>query len=148
MWSGESVSVVWPQWIKYSVGFKIQDVLLFRCWTILGYCYAPCRRASTNKLYVVLICGVIGWQRISGTTSPSLMLLLLFQKAKSDIQLLHEGLKRVADLSTKVTTHFCEDEKNFRLEDCIGTLLSFCEKIKSCQQASAILLFVSIRAKS
>ena len=48
----------------------------------------------------------------------------------------------MAELSTKVTTHFCEDEKTFRLEDCIGMLLSFCEKIKSCQQASACLLFL------
>lgn len=55
-------------------------------------------------------------------------------KAKADIQQLHNGLKHVADLSKKVAMHFCEDVKTSRLEDCVAVMLSFCEKVASCQK--------------
>lgn len=49
-----------------------------------------------------------------------------------------EGLNRQVDeinqLSIKLCQHLCEDEKTFRLEDCLKIFYTLCENVKKCQK--------------
>ncbi|XP_041357353.1 inverted formin-2-like isoform X2 [Gigantopelta aegis] len=56
------------------------------------------------------------------------------QTAMEDIAHLDERLKEVEVLIKKVAYHFCEDEKSFKMEECIMNFKMFCEKVKQCEK--------------
>ena len=58
------------------------------------------------------------------------------QEVKTHIAELKEGLANIQQLSSKLATHFCEEESKFKLEECLQTFKAFCEKIEQCQKVT------------
>lgn len=58
----------------------------------------------------------------------------VFQEAVSDIADVEEAIDRVQKLSVKLASHYCESEKNFKLDEFLDSFREFCEKIRSCEQ--------------
>ncbi|XP_021344592.1 inverted formin-2-like isoform X2 [Mizuhopecten yessoensis] len=54
--------------------------------------------------------------------------------AKSEIKELNAGLDRIAELGKKLAEHFCENESSFKIEECVATMTTFCEKVKQCEK--------------
>ena len=66
------------------------------------------------------------------------MYLSSVQEAEQDIGDVDEALERVAKLTTRVATHFCENEKTFHLDEFLESLREFCEKVKQTEQVSSL----------
>lgn len=45
-----------------------------------------------------------------------------------------DGVKEIQNLSGKVADYFCEPQKTFKLDECLKTIKSFCEKVQNCQK--------------
>ena len=56
------------------------------------------------------------------------------QSAAADVAKLHQGLESIQSLSSRLSHHFCEDARTFKLEECLGVFSAFCDKVKECQK--------------
>ncbi|XP_069130922.1 inverted formin-2-like isoform X2 [Argopecten irradians] len=54
--------------------------------------------------------------------------------AKLEIKELNAGLDRIASLGKKLAEHFCENEQSFKIEECVATMTTFCEKVQQCEK--------------
>ena len=60
--------------------------------------------------------------------------MCILQDATTDVEKLQKGLKEIDTNSEKLAVHFCENKKSFKVEECINTMNTFCEKVKQCQK--------------
>ncbi|XP_078330126.1 inverted formin-2-like [Crassostrea virginica] len=56
------------------------------------------------------------------------------QEAKEKLTSLDEGLQRISKLTKQLAVYFCEEEKNFNIDECISNLSMFCDNIQRCQK--------------
>ncbi len=71
----------------------------------------------------------------SNSLDPVLICCDLFgQDAKEETQELELDLKELDDISADLSTYFCEEDKTFKLDDCIKIFNTFCEKFKKAIQ--------------
>ncbi|KAL4230753.1 hypothetical protein ACF0H5_011128 [Mactra antiquata] len=54
--------------------------------------------------------------------------------AKTEVGEVKEGMTKINDISTNVAAHFCENESNFKLEEFLSIMKTFCEKVQQCQK--------------
>ncbi|XP_060080025.1 inverted formin-2-like [Ylistrum balloti] len=54
--------------------------------------------------------------------------------AKSEIKELNAGLEKITTLGKKLAEHFCENEQSFKIEECVATMTTFCEKVQQCEK--------------
>lgn len=54
--------------------------------------------------------------------------------AKQEMDEIRDEMQRITELSTKVAEHFCEDKANFKLEEFLTIMKTFCEKVQQCQK--------------
>ncbi|ESP03682.1 hypothetical protein LOTGIDRAFT_224207 [Lottia gigantea] len=59
---------------------------------------------------------------------------LQFNKGFKEILEAESQLEEINGLSNKLSEYFCEQESNFKLEDCLNNMRIFCEKIQQCQK--------------
>lgn len=50
------------------------------------------------------------------------------------MEALDKGLQKIADLTKQLVNYFCENEKSFKIEECISNLNTFCDRVKQCQK--------------
>ena len=60
------------------------------------------------------------------------MILALLQEVDTDIEDLKNRLEGVKEDSSKLADMFCEDNKNFKLEELLQIFRTFCDKIGQC----------------
>lgn len=53
---------------------------------------------------------------------------------------MEKGMKKISDLSKKLASHYCENEKSFKVEELVETLKTFCSKVQQCQKVVYTLL--------
>lgn len=56
------------------------------------------------------------------------------QEAKTEIKSLEKDFKTIDSWTKKLVKYFCENEKSFKLDECIETLNTFCENIQRCKK--------------
>lgn len=56
------------------------------------------------------------------------------QEAKTEIKSLKKDFKTIDSWTKKLVKYFCENEKSFKLDECIETLNTFCENIQRCKK--------------
>ncbi|XP_071126206.1 inverted formin-2-like isoform X2 [Mytilus edulis] len=56
------------------------------------------------------------------------------QDAEEEIKQMEKGMKKISDLSKKLASHYCENEKSFKVEELVETLKTFCSKVQQCQK--------------
>ncbi|GFR84521.1 inverted formin-2 [Elysia marginata] len=54
--------------------------------------------------------------------------------AESEINTVQGKLSEISNLAKRLAHHFCEQEKSFKLEECLNTFNTFCQKVKQCQK--------------
>ncbi|KAL5011361.1 hypothetical protein ScPMuIL_009912 [Solemya velum] len=54
------------------------------------------------------------------------------QKSKDELSLLKQRFETIDTLTKKLAMHFCENDSKFRMEECLTSMMSFCEKVKQC----------------
>lgn len=84
-----------------------------------------CRITKRANLYTVLF---------PVTDRTTLHVRSIFQEAEADISDVDEATDRVQKLSVKLACHYCENEKNFKLNEFLESFREFCEKVKTCEQ--------------
>ena len=47
-----------------------------------------------------------------------------------------KDLHNLGDLRVDLAEYFGEEKKKFKLQECIGTLSSFCDRVQTCQKVS------------
>uniref|UniRef100_A0A0B7ACP5 FH2 domain-containing protein n=1 Tax=Arion vulgaris TaxID=1028688 RepID=A0A0B7ACP5_9EUPU len=52
--------------------------------------------------------------------------------AENEVNVMQGKLSEIKELTTKLAIHFCEPEKTFKLEECLNTFNTFCQKVKQC----------------
>ncbi|KAL4230063.1 FH2 domain-containing protein 1 [Mactra antiquata] len=55
-------------------------------------------------------------------------------EAENDIDDITEAIDRVKKLSNKLATHYCENEKSFKMDEFLEAFKDFCEKVRTCEQ--------------
>lgn len=61
-------------------------------------------------------------------------IVLILQEAKTETDSLEKDLKTIDSLTNKIVKYFCENEKSFKLDECIENLNTFCENIQRCKK--------------
>eukprot|EP00105_Crassostrea_gigas_P020124 XP_011438826.1 PREDICTED: inverted formin-2 [Crassostrea gigas] len=56
------------------------------------------------------------------------------QDAEKEMEALDKGLQKIAELTKQLVNYFCENEKSFKIEECISNLNTFCDRVKQCQK--------------
>lgn len=56
------------------------------------------------------------------------------QEAKTETDSLEKDLKTIDSLTKELVKYFCENEKSFKLDECIENLNTFCENIQRCKK--------------
>ncbi|XP_071086778.1 inverted formin-2-like isoform X2 [Haliotis cracherodii] len=56
------------------------------------------------------------------------------QSASDDIKAVDDKFEEVDELAKKMAHHFCENENSFKMEECLTTFKTFCEKVNQCQK--------------
>ena len=56
------------------------------------------------------------------------------QGAKAELEETQRKVTTVGELTHKLCAHFVENEKTFRLEECLNIFKSFCEKVIQCKK--------------
>ncbi|XP_062592916.1 inverted formin-2-like, partial [Saccostrea cucullata] len=56
------------------------------------------------------------------------------QDAEEEMASLDKKLQEITELTKQLVSYFCENEKSFKLEECINNLNTFCERVKQCQK--------------
>lgn len=64
---------------------------------------------------------------------------LVPQDAGEEMKHLENDLKEMDDLRLQLAEYFCEEEKTFRLDDCIKTFASFVDRFQKTIQVSKCL---------
>lgn len=59
---------------------------------------------------------------------------VILQEAKTEIKSLEKYFKTIDSWTKKLVKYFCENEKSFKLDECIETLNTFCENIQRCKK--------------
>ncbi|XP_033743499.1 LOW QUALITY PROTEIN: inverted formin-2-like [Pecten maximus] len=54
--------------------------------------------------------------------------------AKAEIKELNAGIDKITALGKKLAEHFCENEQSFKIEECVATMTTFCEKVQQCEK--------------
>lgn len=47
---------------------------------------------------------------------------------------LDNGLQKITDLTKQLISYFCENENSFKMEECISSMHTFCDRVKQCQK--------------
>nr|KAG5685518.1 hypothetical protein BaRGS_024255 [Batillaria attramentaria] len=58
------------------------------------------------------------------------------KSAQEELEETKAKMEKVADLTKKLCAHFCENEKTFKLEECLNIFKTFCEKVIQCKKVS------------
>ena len=56
------------------------------------------------------------------------------QGAKGELEETQRKVTTVRELTHKLCAHFVENEKTFRLEECLSIFRTFCEKVIQCKK--------------
>lgn len=56
------------------------------------------------------------------------------QDAEEEIKQMEKGMKKISELSKKLASHYCENEKSFKVEELVETMKTFCSKVQQCQK--------------
>ncbi|XP_012943897.1 inverted formin-2 [Aplysia californica] len=54
--------------------------------------------------------------------------------AQNETNTIQGKLAEIKDLTVKLAHHFCEQEKSFKLEECLNNFNVFCQKVKQCEK--------------
>lgn len=52
------------------------------------------------------------------------------------MEALDKGLQKITELTKQLVNYFCENEKSFKIEECISNLNTFCDRVKQCQKVN------------
>ena len=64
----------------------------------------------------------------------NIVLLFFIKDAEKEMESLDEGLQKISELTKQLVNYFCENEKSFKIEECISNLNTFCDRVKQCQK--------------
>ncbi|GFN80726.1 inverted formin-2 [Plakobranchus ocellatus] len=56
------------------------------------------------------------------------------KNSESELSAVQGKITEIHNLSSRLAHHFCEPEKSFKLEECLGTFNTFCSKVKQCEK--------------
>uniref|UniRef100_A0A2C9K4F2 FH2 domain-containing protein n=1 Tax=Biomphalaria glabrata TaxID=6526 RepID=A0A2C9K4F2_BIOGL len=56
------------------------------------------------------------------------------KEANIKVNLVQGKLVQIQELTLKLSHHFCEPEKGFKLEECLNNFYTFCQKVKQCEK--------------
>ena len=62
------------------------------------------------------------------------LLLFASKDANKEMADMEDGLSKIQELAKHLATHFCESEATFQVEECVGNMKTFCEKVQQCQK--------------
>lgn len=54
---------------------------------------------------------------------------------------LDKGLQKISELTKQLINYFCENEKSFKIEECISNLNTFCDRVKQCQKVKLSTMY-------
>lgn len=54
--------------------------------------------------------------------------------SESEVNSVQGKLSEISSLAKRLAHHFCEQEKSFKLEECLNTFNTFCQKVQQCQK--------------
>lgn len=57
------------------------------------------------------------------------------------MEALDKGLQKIAELTKQLVNYFCENEKSFKIEECISNLNTFCDRVKQCQKVNLSTMY-------
>lgn len=57
---------------------------------------------------------------------------------------LDKGLQKISELTKQLINYFCENEKSFKIEECISNLNTFCDRVKQCQKVKLSTVYLSV----
>lgn len=77
-----------------------------------------------------------------------LMFYKIFQDATKELKQLDEGMARIEKKRKQLATYFCESDDKFKLEECITTMKTFCERVVQCNKVSCRSLRLLIKGLS
>lgn len=60
------------------------------------------------------------------------------------MEALDKGLQKIAELTKQLVNYFCENEKSFKIEECISNLNTFCDRVKQCQKVKLSTMYPSV----
>ncbi|XP_059158826.1 inverted formin-2-like isoform X2 [Physella acuta] len=56
------------------------------------------------------------------------------KEAENEVNTVQSKLNNIKELTAKLANHFCEPDKGFKLEECLNSFNTFCQKVKQCQK--------------
>lgn len=57
------------------------------------------------------------------------------------MEALDKGLQKITELTKQLVNYFCENEKSFKIEECISNLNTFCDRVKQCQKVKLSTMY-------
>lgn len=64
--------------------------------------------------------------------------------AEKEMESLDKGLQKISELTKQLINYFCENEKSFKIEECISNLNTFCDRVKQCQKVKLSTVYLSV----